>query len=248
MKKIIVQAASAACIMFTIVMLWFTGMGYLFAGPSYGLNLTMSVFGAALGMAALQALWFTGAVFRKLAYPARIAGFGACGLPVLALCAWAGPWFPLDDPGVWAAFALVYLFILAGVTAGYTIYFKKTAGGYDQALARYREKEPPLSGRLPRPSLIPQKGIPMKEKLAFGTKVTVAHVLTYTLWAALRPCSCSTTNPRWRPSACAPWTTPSSGWPPCSRSCAARCSPSCSGSSALRSWGASTAGSSCGRS
>ena len=27
MKKIIVQAASAACIMFTIVMLWFTGMG-----------------------------------------------------------------------------------------------------------------------------------------------------------------------------------------------------------------------------
>ena len=40
MKKIIVQAASAACIMFTIVMLWFTGMGYLFAGPSYGLNLT----------------------------------------------------------------------------------------------------------------------------------------------------------------------------------------------------------------
>ena len=101
---------------------------------------TMSVFGAALGMAALQALWFTGAVFRKLAYPARIAGFGACGLPVLALCAWAGPWFPLDDPGVWAAFALVYLFILAGVTAGYTIYFKKTAGGYDQALARYREK------------------------------------------------------------------------------------------------------------
>ena len=103
-------------------------------------DLTMSVFGAALGMAALQALWFTGAVFRKLAYPARIAGFGACGLPVLALCAWAGPWFPLDDPGVWAAFALVYLFILAGVTAGYTIYFKKTAGGYDQALARYREK------------------------------------------------------------------------------------------------------------
>ena len=100
----------------------------------------MSVFGAAFGMAALQALWFTGAVFRKLAYPARIAGFGACGLPVLALCAWAGPWFPLDDPGVWAAFAIVYLFILAGVTAGYTVYFKKTAGGYDQALARYREK------------------------------------------------------------------------------------------------------------
>lgn len=140
MKKIVVQAASATCIMFTIVMLWFTGMGYLFAGPSYGLNLTASVFGAAFGMAALQALWFTGAVFKKLAYPARIAGFGVCLLPVLALCAWGGRWFPVDIPWAWVSFAAIYLFILAGMTAGYTVYFKKTAGGYDEALARYREQ------------------------------------------------------------------------------------------------------------
>ena len=140
MKKIVVQAASGACIMFTIVMLWFTGMGYLFAGPSYGLNLTLSVFGAAAGMAVLQALWFSEAVFKKLAYPARIAGFGACGLPALALCAWAGSWFPLDNPGAWAAFAIMYLFILAGITAGYTVYFKKTAGSYDEALERYRKQ------------------------------------------------------------------------------------------------------------
>lgn len=140
MKKIIAQAASAACIMFTIVMLWFTGMGYLFAGPSYGLNLTASVFGAAFGMAALQALWFTGAVFKKLAYPARIAGFGVCLLPVLALCACGGRWFPVDIPGAWVSFAVIYLVILTGMTAGYTVYFKKTAGGYDEALARYREQ------------------------------------------------------------------------------------------------------------
>ena len=140
MKKILAQAAIAACIMFTIVMAWFTAMGYLFAGPSYGLNLTASIFGAALGMAALQALWFTSAVFKKLAYPARIAGFGACLLPVLALCAWGGQWFPADNPGAWIAFAVIYLFILAGMTAGYTVYFRKTAGSYDAALERYRKQ------------------------------------------------------------------------------------------------------------
>lgn len=140
MKKIIAQAAIAACIMFTVVMAWFLAMGYLFAGPSYGLNITASLYGAAIGMAVLQAFWFTGAVFKKLAYPARIAGFGTCLLPVLALCALGGQWFPVDTLGAWIGFVVVYLFILAGMTAGYTVYYKKTAGGYDEALARYREQ------------------------------------------------------------------------------------------------------------
>lgn len=141
MKKILAQTANAACIMFTAIMAWFLAMGYLFAGPSYGLNITASVYGAAIGMAVLQAFWFTGAVFKKLAYPARIAGFGTCLLPVLALCAWGGQWLPVDNPGAWAGFVVIYLFILAGMTTGYTIYYKRTAGGYDEALARYRKNK-----------------------------------------------------------------------------------------------------------
>ncbi len=113
MKKIIAQTATAVCIVFTVMMAWFLAMGYLFAGPSYGLNLTASLYGAAFGMAALQAIWFTGALIKKLPYPARIAGFGACLLPVLALCAWLGQWLPAEDPGAWASFVVIYLFILA---------------------------------------------------------------------------------------------------------------------------------------
>ena len=71
MKKIIAQTATAVCIVFTVMMAWFLAMGYLFAGPSYGLNLTASLYGAAFGMAALQAIWFTGALIKKLPYPAR---------------------------------------------------------------------------------------------------------------------------------------------------------------------------------
>ncbi len=126
MKKIIAQTATAVCIVFTVMMAWFLAMGYLFAGPSYGLNLTASLYGAAFGMAALQAIWFTGALIKKLPYPARSA--------------WLGQWLPAEDPGAWASFVVIYLFILAGMTAGYTVYYKKTAGGYDEALARYREQ------------------------------------------------------------------------------------------------------------
>ena len=48
---------------------------------------------------------------------------------MLALCAWLGQWLPAEDPGAWASFVVIYLFILAGMTAGYTVYYKKTAGG-----------------------------------------------------------------------------------------------------------------------
>ncbi len=143
MKNILLQTARATCIMFTVLMAWFLAMGYLFAGPSYGLNLTASLLAAAVGLAALQALWFTGAAFKKLAYPARIAGFGACGLPVIALCAWLGQWIPAEaGPYASATFAVVYLVILAGMTIGYSVYFKRTAGSYDEALERYRRDNP----------------------------------------------------------------------------------------------------------
>ena len=35
--------------------------------------------------------------------------------------------------------AAIYLVTLAAITAGYTIYYRRTAGSFDAALARYRE-------------------------------------------------------------------------------------------------------------
>ena len=132
MKRFISKTALASCVMFSVIMAWFLVMGYLFAGPSYGLNLTASLMAASLGMAVLQTLWFSEAVFKRLAYPARIAGFGACGLPVIGACAWLGA----------AAFVVAYLLILAATSAAYALYYKKAAGSYDEALARYRRENP----------------------------------------------------------------------------------------------------------
>ena len=233
MKKIIVQAASAACIMFTIVMLWFTGMGYLFAGPSYGLNLTMSVFGAALGMAdGAQALCLL-APPRKLAYPRAGAGFGACGLPAKVIsargraCGSRASTIPASgrpSPS-WG-----YLLRPRGLrAAGFQHHpSARPLAATTRNLARYREKNWPLSGRLPPSVSHPTERHTHEREVGSSARRSRSRTSSPTSCAALRPCSCSTTNSRWRPSACAPWTTPSSGWPPCSRSCAVRCSPSCS--------------------
>ena len=141
MKKVLSQAGLHLCVFFTFTMIVWAAMGYLFSGPSYGLNLTASILGFSIALAALQAFWFTEVALKKLSYPARIAGFGLCGLPALSACAWIGQWFPTDLPSAWALFVLIYLVLLAIMTALYTIHFKKTVGSFEQALATYRSKQ-----------------------------------------------------------------------------------------------------------
>ena len=58
---------------------------------------------------------------------------------MLFACGWFGNWFPHEIEVV-ASFFITFLAIFALAAVGYGIYFKKTAGSYDAALARYREQ------------------------------------------------------------------------------------------------------------
>lgn len=141
MKRIAIQTALTICAFFTVAMIVCLAMGYIFAGPSYGLNLTASLLMAAASIGVLQAFWFTEAVLKKPAYLARMIGFDACALPALAACAWIGAWFPPDVPLAWVGFVVIFFIISALSTIGYNAYFRRTAGSYEQALARYREQQ-----------------------------------------------------------------------------------------------------------
>lgn len=139
MRNIIKSAFVRACVIFTVAMALWCAAGLIFAGPVEGIVITLSLLAAALALCALQVLWFTEAVIGRLSYPGRIAGFGLTGLPVLILCAALGGWFPLDNIGAWISFVIIYLVTLAATTAGYTVYYRRTTGSFDAALARYRE-------------------------------------------------------------------------------------------------------------
>lgn len=140
MKKIAIQVVINACIIFAIMMALILVISYLLAGPSKGLTLTVSLYVAAFCCAAIQALWFLSNVFKKVPYFVRLIGSNACFLPVLALCAWFGAWFPVRNYLSWALFVAIYIIIAIIITIAYAIYFKTTAGSYDEALARYREQ------------------------------------------------------------------------------------------------------------
>lgn len=140
MNTLLKGTLTRTCVVFTAAMALWCVIGLAFAGPVEGIVITLSLLGACAALCALQAFWFTGAVLARVSYPARIAGFGITALPVLALCAAAGGWFPIDSAGAWITFVSIYLVTLASVTAGYTLHYRRTVGSFDAALARYRKE------------------------------------------------------------------------------------------------------------
>ena len=102
-----------------------------------------AVMAAALPLEALPAF---GRWLRDLSLSGPAGNLAAWGialaltaLPALALCAALGGWFPVDNAGAWVTFVAIYLVTMAAITAGYTLHYRRTAGSFDAALARYRE-------------------------------------------------------------------------------------------------------------
>lgn len=145
MKSLIKTIALSTCTLFTLFMVVNVLIALPFAGLQYGLVITLSLLVAALAFSLLRALWFTDRVIRRLAYPARILGFGLTAFVVLAAIAWVGAWFPVDEPGAWLSFAGIYLVVLAAFCIAYQIHFKRTVGSFDAALRAYQERITPPS-------------------------------------------------------------------------------------------------------
>lgn len=139
MKDFTKRVAVSTCMLFTSFMIVSCGLAIAFTGPEYGLIMTFALLLCAFLFAALQTLWFTDKIIRRLSYPVRILGFGITAFIALTTCAWLGAWFPMENPWAWASFAMIYLVILAICCIGYHIYFKKTVGSFDAALRKYHE-------------------------------------------------------------------------------------------------------------
>lgn len=138
MNRILKSALVRASVAFTAAMALWCVLGLIFAGPVEGIVITLSLLAACALLVVLQVLWFTEIAIRRAPYPMRIAGFGLTALPALAAAAALGGWFPADNADAWVTFVAIYLTTLAAITAGYTIYYRRTAGSFDAALARYR--------------------------------------------------------------------------------------------------------------
>lgn len=88
----------------------------------------------------LQQLWFNFRPALHVGYGGRIAGFGITYFAVLALCALLGSWLPEGKPLAWAAFAGLYLVVLAALTLMFSYTFRKRTTEYQDLLDRFHGK------------------------------------------------------------------------------------------------------------
>ena len=129
------------CIGFTVAMIAFLALGTCFADDAakQGIYYCWSILAACVATSALQLVFFTPAVIRRMAYPARLALFGACLYAVLCALAFIFAWVPVSSPGAWVTFTVVYLAILAVLTLVFSAKLSRETRELNDRLAEYRK-------------------------------------------------------------------------------------------------------------
>ena len=129
------------CVGFTVAMVAFLALGTCFADDAakQGIYYCWSILAACVAASALQLVFFTPAVIRRMAYPARLALFGACLYAVLCALAFIFAWVPASSPGAWVTFTVVYLAILAVLTLVFNAKLSRETRELNDRLAEYRK-------------------------------------------------------------------------------------------------------------
>ena len=129
------------CIGFTVAMIAFLALGTCFADDAtkQGIFYCWSILAACVAASALQLVFFTPAVIRRMAYPARLALFGACLYAVLCALAFIFAWVPASSPGAWVTFTVVYLAILAVLTLVFNAKLSRETRELNDRLEEYRK-------------------------------------------------------------------------------------------------------------
>lgn len=135
------ELAKSTCIGFTVAMIALLAWGTCFADSAakQGIYYCWSILAVCFVTAALQLVFFTPAVIRRMAYAARLALFGVCLYAFLCVLAVLLNWFPAADPGAWAIFTVVYLAILAVLTLVFNAKLSRETRELNDKLAEFRK-------------------------------------------------------------------------------------------------------------
>ena len=135
------QLVKSICIGFTVAMVAFLALGTCFADDAakQGIYYCWSILAACVIVPALQFVFFTPAVIRRMAYPARLALFGVCLYAALCALAFVFAWVPVNDPGAWVTLTVVYLAILAVLTLAFNAKLSRETRELNDRLAEYRK-------------------------------------------------------------------------------------------------------------
>ena len=129
------------CISFTTIMVVSLAIVTIFATDEARQEIMWcwSLFGSCVCAAALQFVFFTPTVIKRMAYPLRLFLFGICLYAVLAALAVAMSWFPTGMAGAWVTFTVIYLVMLAAATAMFAVERRLEERKLNEGLSEYRK-------------------------------------------------------------------------------------------------------------
>lgn len=144
MKKFFQAVAAVkecACLCYTGAMCLYMFFLWVFRQEGASLPMLFSLLIVCVAAGAMQVVAFSNLLFKKLSYGWRMAVFAVPFFAVLTAFAVGFEWFPTENAGAWLSFAVVFIVILATITAGIELYYRLSGRKWDDRLDWYRRRK-----------------------------------------------------------------------------------------------------------
>ena len=112
---------------------------FVFKWESVPLPMLFSMLLVSLAAAVMQILAFSNLIIKKLSYAWRLVVFAIPFGTILTACAVTFQWFPIENPGAWVTFWIIFIVIFVLCTAGFELYFRLSGRKYDDKLDWYKQ-------------------------------------------------------------------------------------------------------------
>lgn len=112
---------------------------FVFKWESVPLHMLFSMLLVSLAAAFMQIIAFSNLIIKKLSYAWRLAVFALPFGAILTACAVTFQWFPIENPGAWVTFWIIFIVIFVLCTAGFELYFRLSGRKYDDKLDWYKK-------------------------------------------------------------------------------------------------------------
>lgn len=112
---------------------------FVFQWESVSLPMLFSMLLVSLAAAVMQILAFSNLIIKKLSYAWRLVVFALPFGAILTACAVTFQWFPIENPGAWITFGVIFLVIFILCTVGFELYFRLSGRKYDDKLDWYKK-------------------------------------------------------------------------------------------------------------
>ncbi|RKJ38563.1 hypothetical protein D7X94_15930 [Acutalibacter sp. 1XD8-33] len=128
------------CLSFTGAVCIYSAIDWLTGGESMAYSLIWQLLAMCGVITLLQYVFFSGQVLKKLNYGLRLGIFCPLVFAVVLAFAWVFRWFPMERPGAWVSFVVIFLAAFLILCLGFELYFRIMGAKYDEHLGRAQKR------------------------------------------------------------------------------------------------------------